>query len=309
MDAVQRMILSLKGLSVGDAFGETFFNAPAALEVRFEQRTPAPPPWRYTDDTLMALSIVALLMRDGRIDPDALAADFVARFDPTRNYGAGAVRLLIRLRDGADWRVEAPAMFNGAGSYGNGAAMRVAPLGAYFADDLDAVRENAVLSAQPTHAHPEGEAGAVAVAVAVALAWQVGEERSASPEEYLKAVAAHTPDSAVRTGVLRAAAESFDVETIPTRRGFPLDVRPARVAALLGAGAQESAQDTVPFALWCAARHADDYQEALWATAGGGGDVDTTCAIVGGIVACSARRWGVPPEWSAAREPLPLGFE
>jgi ADP-ribosylglycohydrolase len=56
-------------------------------------------------------------------------------------------------------------MFGGRGSYGNGAAMRVAPLGAYLADDLKAVRENAILSAQITHIHPEGIAGAIAQSV------------------------------------------------------------------------------------------------------------------------------------------------
>jgi ADP-ribosylglycohydrolase len=43
--------------------------------------------------------------------------------------------------------------------------------------------------------------------------------------------------------------------------------------------------DTVPYAIWCAARHLDDLVEALWATVSVGGDIDTTCAIVGGIVA------------------------
>jgi hypothetical protein len=59
------------------------------------------------------------------------------------------------------------------GSFGNGAAMRVAPLGAFFADQpLEVVCNQARLSAEVTHAHAEGIAGAIAVAVAAALAWQ-----------------------------------------------------------------------------------------------------------------------------------------
>ena len=70
-------------------------------------------------------------------------------------------------------------------------------------------------------------------------------------------------------------------------------------------GTLVTAQDTVPFVLWCAAQHLDDYPEALWLTASGLGDVDTTCAMVGGIVASFTGMAGIPPEWQAQREPLP----
>jgi ADP-ribosylglycohydrolase len=66
--------------------------------------------------------------------------------------------------------------------------------------------------------------------------------------------------------------------------------------------------DTVPFALWCAAQHLDDYEAALWLTVSGLGDRDTTCAIVGGIVALFTGTDGIPAEWRHAREPLPDGI-
>ena len=56
----------------------------------------------------------------------------------------------------------------------------------------------------------------------------------------------------------------------------------------LGNGSEVSAQDTVPFCLWSAAHHLPDFETTLWWTAKGMGDCDTTCAIVGGIVALSA---------------------
>ena len=73
-------------------------------------------------------------------------------------------------------------------------------------------------------------------------------------------------------------------------------------AGTLGCGYRISAADTVPFAVWCAARHPDDLVEALWATASAGGDVDTTCAIVGGIVARTGLS-GAPTTWLASCEP------
>ena len=85
----------------------------------------------------------------------------------------------------------------------------------------------------------------------------------------------------------------------------PLGASPEEAARVLGSGAQVAAFDTVPFALWCARRHADpcDYVEALWCTAAGRGDVDTPCAIVGSIIALGD---APPAAWRAAREPLDL---
>jgi len=73
----------------------------------------------------------------------------------------------------------------------------------------------------------------------------------------------------------------------------------------LGNGSAISAQDTVPFVLWCAGECLDNYEEAIWLTASGGGDVDTTCAMVGGIVTTYTGIEGIPAEWIQAREPLP----
>jgi len=73
----------------------------------------------------------------------------------------------------------------------------------------------------------------------------------------------------------------------------------------LGCGARAMAQDTVPFALWVAARYLDDYPSAVAACLDAGGDVDTTCAIAGGVVAAYTGTAGIPPGWLAAREPLP----
>ena len=74
---------------------------------------------------------------------------------------------------------------------------------------------------------------------------------------------------------------------------------------MLGNGVGVSAQDTVPFALWCAGERLNDYAEALWLTVAGLGDCDTTCAIVGGIVAMAANKETIPTEWHDAREALP----
>jgi ADP-ribosylglycohydrolase len=86
----------------------------------------------------------------------------------------------------------------------------------------------------------------------------------------------------------------------------PLTREPALAAEMLGNGIKITAPDTVPFAIWCAARHTWDYAEALWATVSGFGDVDTNCAIVGGVVSLAAGMPSIPEAWLDARGQLPV---
>ena len=281
-----RAVRSLDGVSVGDAFGERFASGDA--DERILVRQTAPGPWRFTDDTQMALSVAAVLRRFGRIDQDALATDFSVHYDEDRGYGDGMNRLVPMIFLPGAWRRMAPRLFHGEGSLGNGAAMRVAPVGAYFADSLHSASENAALSAEVTHAHPEGIAGAVAVAVAAAYAARLG---GAVPtaREFLEHVLPWVPPGEVASGIKRA-------------QSLPLGTAAKEAAHVLGSGYNAAAPDTVPFALWCAAHHLGDYEEALWLTVAGRGDCDTNCAIAGGVAALSA---GVSEAWRAAREPLP----
>jgi ADP-ribosylglycohydrolase len=289
-----RARLSLEGLSVGDALGQRFFRAD--VESFAGRRALPRPPWRYTDDTAMALSIVETLDRFGFIEPEFLAERSAARFaeDPYRGYGPTAMEVLEQIGAGVPWVIASSEAFRGEGSMGNGGAMRGGPIGAYFADDFREVEENARASAMVTHAHPEGQAGAVAVAAAAAQAWRI---RSAAvapdPSSILEMAIEYIPDGATRRG-LKAAAELPLHETIET------------AAACLGNGSRVIAHDTVPLALWLAARHLTDFATAFWATVTALGDIDTNCAIVGSIVAMRAGRESNPAEWIEHREPLGL---
>ncbi|NJM07173.1 ADP-ribosylglycohydrolase family protein, partial [Candidatus Gracilibacteria bacterium] len=95
---LERARVALEGLSVGDAFGERFFTHPAVVTSLIAQRALPAPPWPYTDDTEMALSIVAVLRQYGTIDQDALARSFTTRANLGRGYGAGALKLLRHLK-------------------------------------------------------------------------------------------------------------------------------------------------------------------------------------------------------------------
>lgn len=170
-----RFIGCLLGLAVGDALGSQFEGqSPDVLARRYrsaEDLIENPPQgelW-YTDDTQMAIGVTETLIASGRIDEERLCARFAANYLPQRGYGRGAKVVLQAMCDGEDHRYWAENLFPG-GSFGNGAAMRVAPVGLMFRDDHDAVWEQARLSSLPTHVHPLGIEGAQVVALAVALA-------------------------------------------------------------------------------------------------------------------------------------------
>ena len=289
---MERVRLSLDGLAIGDAFGEMLAHQSTAARERVERGLMAGP-WFHTDDTEMALTIFEPLGHRGHIDPNELAVRFAERYrkDPDRGYGTMARVILRAILSGEHWKIAAASAFGGTGSLGNGGAMRVAPLGAYFAEDLDTcLCKEAVLSAAVTHAHAEAKAGAIAVAVAAAMAWRLrNDPKEQASGKLLQAVYDRTPDGETRIGIARALK-------------LPIFTAPQIAARVLGNGSAVTAPDTVPLVVWSAARHLDDYREALISTVIAGGDCDTNCAIVGGIVALYAGRDSIPIDWRDARE-------
>ncbi|WP_234293571.1 ADP-ribosylglycohydrolase family protein, partial [Nocardia jinanensis] len=193
----------------------------------------------------------------------------------------------------------AGALFENQGSRGNGAAMRVAPLGACYAGDPERAVAEAIRSAEVTHMHPEGIAGAVAVALAAARAAHARLSGTRpSPTEFIDSVLHHLSDSETSRSIRRARAL--------------LGAATQEAAGELGNGSRVTAEDTVPFTIWVAATHLGDYPAAVATCIEADGDIDTTGAIVGGIVAAhtgSRPGTGVPQWWLTAREPLPGWFD
>ncbi len=287
---------SLDGLSVGDAFGQLLSTNARSVRRILESGGLPGPRWWHTDDTQMAMAIVEELAFNRGIIPVSLAHRFAMRYlaDTGRGYGKGARLQLEQIAAGEPWEKTSSAAFGGRGSMGNGGAMRVAPIGAWFANDLDRVADESRRSAIVTHAHPEGVAGSIAVAIAAAAVWRsrdlpVDQARRELWETVMKTTSAGETLEGIR--------KAFNV---------PPSMAPEFAARLLGSGFLVTAPDTVPFALWCAARHLGDYREALIAALEGDGDCDTNCAIVGGIVALRVGRDGIPGEWLQSREPLDL---
>jgi len=296
---LQRALLSLDGLSVGDAFGQSFFFVtPATADQRLEGRFIPPPPWFFTDDSVMAMAITKCLQEHHGIESEWLAAEFAKEYarEPDRGYGGTARGILQAIGEGVAWKDAAGRVFDGEGSCGNGGAMRAAPVGAYFSDDLQLVISHARDSARVTHAHEDGQTGAIAVALAAA--WMLTQRKASDlrGHEMIRFVLAHLPQTETYWRLKKALT-------------LPLELSLKTAALILGNGSQVVSSDTVPFCLWCTCRHQNDYSEALWSAVSVYGDMDTNCAIVGSLVALSVGHLGIPAEWLASREQLNLKFK
>jgi poly(ADP-ribose) glycohydrolase ARH3 len=163
----------LLGLAIGDALGAKFeAQSPDAIRARFSsvERLIAYPQdeiW-YTDDTQMAIGVAETLVLNGEVIEEHLCRAFVANYVPSRGYGRGARAVLEAMEAGRDHRQVADRYFAG-GSFGNGAAMRVAPVGLLFRDDRAAVGAGAAIFAGAPCASPRGRGRAAPRAGGCAL--------------------------------------------------------------------------------------------------------------------------------------------
>jgi poly(ADP-ribose) glycohydrolase ARH3 len=255
----------LLGLAVGDALGGKFEAQSAdAIRARFstiEQLIAYPQEeiW-YTDDTQMAIGVSEALLERGEIVEDILCRAFVANYVPSRGYGRGARVVLEAMEDGRDYRQVAEQHFPG-GSFGNGAAMRVAPIGLVFRDDHRRLSEQAHLSALPTHLHPLGIEGAKLLALAVALC--SGMERFDHDGFFTELLAA-------------CESEVYRIKLEAAMRAKSSD----DLAAL---GNRIEALHSVPTAIASFALTPESFEETVGNVIFLGGDTDTLAAMAGAL--------------------------
>ena len=123
---------------------------------------------RYTDDTQMTLDVAYSLIQHKGINQDALAKRFADSYQWSRGYGSTAAKLLKGIKKGKDWRKLNKKYFK-EGSFGNGAAMRVAPIAlAYYKKSTKQLFINAKKTAVITHAHPDAIIGTYNIAFTIA---------------------------------------------------------------------------------------------------------------------------------------------
>ena len=173
-------------------------------------------------------------------------------------------------------------LFGGSGSFGNGAAMRIAPLGLLF-HNSQRIYELACASAEVTHAHPIGKDGAAVQALAVAQAVRLDSTKEFRPEGFVGRLIGWARTSEIR--------EKFELLKELLRK----DVPPAIAAKQLGQGV--AVHESLPFAIYSFVRYPSSYEDCLYCAIMHGGDRDTLGAMAGAMSGAYLGFEAIPLIW------------
>ncbi|MBC7230322.1 MAG: ADP-ribosylglycohydrolase family protein [Actinobacteria bacterium] len=297
--SLERFQGCLLGLAVGDALGMPLEGMRASeIRKRFGRvRDFLAAPWRmldagqWTDDTKMMLCQARSIAARGGFDLEDTAQAFLAWYESGdwRGIGGATYDAMRRLQAGAPARESG---MRGEMAAGNGAAMRIAPLGLLHCLDLARLRADVEASARITHDNPEAVAGGLAVAYAVARAARGDLE----PSSLIGDTTAFIGDSRV--------AERLELAQRFLRQGMESEEALAR----LGTGGY--VVETVASAFFSFLRSPEDFEETLSRAVGGGLDTDTTGAVAGAISGAFNGLSSIPERWrrgvEAAEEILDL---
>jgi poly(ADP-ribose) glycohydrolase ARH3 len=242
---------------------------------------------RFTDDTQMSLAVAEWLTQEEQLNGPSLLDKFCRAYEPWRHYASGT-RLILesfpRARD--KWADLATAMFP-QGSYGNGSAMRAAPVGLYLHSDLPGLIEVARTSSTVTHSHYLAVQGAVLQATAVAVVTR----GPLDTVQFLRIL-----------GVTLARFEQLGQDTtvyktalVRIAEGISKKIAPEKMVHLLGNGVK--AHEAVPMSIYCFLTHPRSFEKALEAAIFLGGDTDTIGSMTGSISGAALGEKQIPARW------------
>jgi poly(ADP-ribose) glycohydrolase ARH3 len=278
-----KFIGSMLGSAIGDAIGELAFFYPEKGSLdeilkRIEKLI-------YTDDTAMALGLAESLIQKKCVDQKHLGDTFSRNFflEPWRGYASGPPQIFFIVREkGISYVEAAKSLFGGKGSFGNGAAMRVAPLGLLYYKS-NSIYQNASLSAEVTHAHPVGMDGAAVQAFAVAQAVKLNPDKEFPLEEFIQNLINFSKTSEIKEKM--ELLKSLIIEKVSPKEAHDL------------LGKSVSVDESLPFAIYSFLRNPKSFENCLFCSILNGGDRDTlgamACAISGAYLGVEA----IPLSW------------
>jgi poly(ADP-ribose) glycohydrolase ARH3 len=242
----------------------------------------------YTDDTHMTIGIAESLIESKGFDGEHMAQTFIKNYEaePWRGYGPGPPRLFGMIKSGEAWYSAANKLYQG-GSFGNGSAMRVAPVGLLYSRNLEKLREIAYQSSSITHSHELGKEGAALQACAVALALNTPSDEDIDREAFLSRLQNFIQDRLYK-------------EKVAQIRELLGEQDKAKVVAVLGNGIE--APRSVPTAIYCFLRQPQSYKDTVIYAISLGGDTDTIAAMAGAISGAYLGIEAIPSEWRAKLE-------
>jgi poly(ADP-ribose) glycohydrolase ARH3 len=279
---------SMVGTAVGDALGAPFEGWWGGGEKEIEDRADKQSTLQYTDDTHMMIGVAQSLIEKKGFDGQHMAHTFIQNYDrePYRGYGPGPPRIFRSIKSGEAWDKAAEKSYPG-GSYGNGAAMRIAPIGLFYYDNPAELKEIAHLSSQITHAHDLGKEGAALQAYAVALAASLDPSLPFQPASFLEQL----------NHFMQHELYLRKLKEIERLLG---EVDKLRVASELGNGVD--ALNSVPAAIYSFLSHPDSFEKSTLYAISLGGDSDTIGAMTGAISGAYLGIQAIPDRWEEKLE-------
>ena len=273
----------LIGSAVGDALGSSFegsWSSEAKIE-RFSGR--------WTDDTHMMIGVAESLIANKGFDGSHMTEIFMKNYErePWRGYASGPPRVFRWIKSGVAWNEAAKRLFGGAGSYGNGAAMRVAPVGVLYHDDLEQLRSVAYGQSRITHVHELGMDGAAIQAYAVALAVNADPSSELDSYAFLKKLKDFTHNEVYK----RKLEMAWELLGETNKR---------RVAREIGNGVE--AYNSVPTAIFCFLHNEGSFEDSVLYAVSLGGDTDTIAAMAGAISGAYHGDQAIPERWKSNLE-------
>lgn len=271
------------GSALGDAIGELAFHHRNKddLCIQIDRLKKL----RYTDDTAMSIGLAESLIKKGCLDQHNLGETFRCNYErePWRGYASGPPTIFsIVKQSGGSYAETARSLFGGTGSLGNGAAMRIVPLGLFFHDSPD-LYEKASMSAAVTHAHPVGKDGAAVQARAISCAVNLDPK-----EAFLYA-------SFMDTLIDFSVTPQIEEKLLQVKKLINAQSPPSFAAEQLGKTV--AVHESMPFALFSFLRHSTSFEDCLFCATLHGGDRDTlgamACAISGAYLGIQS----IPQSW------------
>jgi poly(ADP-ribose) glycohydrolase ARH3 len=282
-DLEAKYLGAMIGSALGDAIGELAFHYPERN--RLSNAVEGAAELRYTDDTAMAIGLATSLVNKGCLDGQDLGETWRRNFEqePWRGYATGPPTIFAMVRSlGITYVQAAQSLFGGSGSFGNGAAMRIAPLGLFFHDSPE-LYEQACGSAEVTHSHQVGKDGAAVQARAVAQAVKLDPQ-----EEFLLHVFVRDLIDYSRSNEIREKMKFLE-ELLNQNVAPPLAAREL--------GQSVAVQESMPFAIYSFVRYPRSFEDCLDCAIMHGGDRDTLGAMAGAISGAYLGVEAIPARW------------
>ena len=279
---------ALIGTGVGDSLGAPFEGRGEVKPEEIEAIAETQAVLTYTDDTHMVIGVAESLIRTRGFDGKDMAHTFIKNYElePWRGYGPGPPRIFRLIKAGAAWDEAAHGLYH-SGSYGNGSAMRIAPVGVFYHDNPAILREVAYKSSQITHAHNLGKEGAALQAYAIALATSLEPLPAFDRDDFLTKLINYTQDRVYREKLNRIEA----LLSQPDKD---------RVITELGNGIE--AFNSVPTAIYSFLSQPHSFTQAILYAISLGGDTDTIGAMTGAISGAYLGVESIPDSWKKKLE-------